>query len=80
MWHQAKRTSPEYVQGRFSQVNAVGVHRVKQKLEHLWPLVVPIVICKKEYNINHKINSGNIDVTMPQLHSGLIESLGEPYL
>lgn len=36
--------SPEYVQGSFSQADVVRVHRVKQKLEQLRPLVVTVVI------------------------------------
>jgi len=47
LWNEASRNPPEYVQGRFSQGNAVRVDRVKEKLEHLWPLIIPIIIWMK---------------------------------
>lgn len=43
-WDKVNSSSPEYVQGSFSQAHVVRVDRVKQKLENLWPLVIPIII------------------------------------
>lgn len=42
------RSSPEYVQGSFSEADILSVDRIEQKLEHLWPLVIPIVIYIKQ--------------------------------
>lgn len=44
-WDEASSGSPEDVQGRFPQGDAVRVDGVKEKLEHLWPLVIPVIIC-----------------------------------